>query len=172
MCWELPPVTIRLLCFAVDPMGARNAQGPDPRGARRMRWKSHVELYVERTVMLSVCSAAWVSLLIAISGGEPLSIIGRFDRGSRVSASEIRQHERCESGRRELLLWGVIAYVAGVLGRVARWRPPLTGDGSPRLSATDRAARPPRRPPIMLSDPRTDFDLSRTNAIQTPPYST
>ena len=70
------------------------------------------------------------------------------------------------SGRRELLLWGVIAYVVGVLGR----RRPVAATPHRRLPHTpisDRTGGPASASVlIMLSDPRTDFDLSRTNAVR------
>ena len=71
-----------------------------------------------------------------------------------------------------LPLWRVIAYVAGVLGRCR----PVAATLQRRLQHTpisNRTGAPASvRVTIMLSDPRTDFDLSRTNAVQTPPYST
>jgi hypothetical protein len=140
------------------------------RDGRRLRCRDlHVcptDDYVEGCVQF-----AGIFLHCAISGAEPLNI-------NRNPLIEARAFPHLSSDATSAvrvvgaLLWGVIAYVAGVPGRVARWRPPLTGDCRTRLSATDRRARPPRRVPIMLSDPRTDFDLSRTNAVQTPPYST
>ena len=106
------------------------------------------------------------SLLSAISKGEPLNIIGPLDRGSPRSASEIRRHERPWEVVGGLPLWRVIAYVAGVLGRCR----PVAATLKRRLQQTpisDRTgAAASVRVTIMLSDPRTDFDLSRTNAVR------
>ena len=61
---------------------------------------------------------------------------------------------------------GVIAYLAKVLGG----RRPVAATPDRRLQHTpisDRAdATASARVPIMLSDPRTDFDLSRTNVVR------
>ena len=70
------------------------------------------------------------------------------------------------SGRRKLPLWRVIAYAAGVLGKCR----PVAATLKRRLQQTpisDRTGAPASvRVTIMLSDPRTDFDLSRTNAVR------
>jgi hypothetical protein len=88
------------------------------------------------------------SLLRAIWGGEPFSIIGRLGQvPSRVSEPSTAARPKVHTGRRDRPLNGVIPYVAGVLAR-------------------DEAivAIAPRRPSDAATDDRTTDLPSTTGA--------